>query len=378
MRLSFDVVIIGAGIAGLAAGEALASRGRGRVLLLEKEPMPATGSTGRSAGGIRQQFGDAAKVRAARFGYEAYQGFKERFGVDPCFMKHGYLLLRTGAEGALALEKEVALQNQLGLDTQLLDAGQVAGMIPELFTGDIAAASFNGTDGYLDPHAVVQGFQAGFRRAGGEIRCSERVEGLIIEKGCVKGVAVDGVKIHAGLTVAAAGPQSERFLAPAGIRLPLKTCRRQIFSTGPAKGLRTDWPLIIDIDAPFYFRPEGDGVIMSLAEVEEMAPPDEGNEIPLARDHLDELARSASHRCPLLEEVRITSGWAGLRTITPDERPVLGPVNGLEGLLVAAGFSGHGITMAPFIGEFIAREAEGCPLENDLREPFLASRFKGS
>ena len=168
----------------------------------------------------------------------------------------------------------------------------------------------------------------------------------------------------------------DALLEKAGIRLPLRTCRRQIFVTGPVEGVPNHWPLVLDLDAPFYFRPEGDGLIMSLAEVEDMPPPKEGNEIPLSRGNLPELAGRASHRCPLLSNAEILSGWAGLRTLTPDERPLLGPVLDREGLLVAAGFSGHGITLAPFTAEFLAREVTKDPFEESLRALFLASRFQ--
>jgi glycine/D-amino acid oxidase-like deaminating enzyme len=203
-----------------------------------------------------------------------------------------------------------------------------------------------------------------------------KADRLLLEQDRVLGVATREGAIHAGSVVLACGPHTGRLLAAAGIRLPLKSCRRQIFVTGPVRGVPADWPLVLDVDAPFYFRPEGDGLIMSLAEVEEMQPPESGNEIPLSRQHLSELAARASHRCPPLADAQIRSGWAGLRTLTPDERPVLGPVSGREGLYLAAGFTGHGITLAPFAAEFLAREILGRPFEAELRGAFLPSRFE--
>jgi glycine/D-amino acid oxidase-like deaminating enzyme len=138
--------------------------------------------------------------------------------------------------------------------------------------------------------------------------------------------------------------------------------------------VKSSWPLILDEEAPFYFRPEGDGVIMSLAEVEEMTPPDRGNEIPLSRRNLPDLAERATHRCSLLSEAEIRSGWAGLRTLTPDGRPLLGHHPLVKGLYIATGFSGHGITLSPFTSEYITREVLGRPFEAVRRDPFSVSR----
>jgi sarcosine oxidase subunit beta len=114
---------------------------------------------------------------------------------------------------------------------------------------------------------------------------------------------------------------------------------------------------------------------MSLAEVEEMDPPDDGNEIPLCRDNLAELARRATRRCPILDRAEVRSGWAGLRTLTPDERPVLGAVTGRDGLFVAAGFSGYGVTLSPFVGEALAAAVAGEePLCGDV-SAFAPERF---
>lgn len=372
---TYDAVVVGAGIVGAALGDHLTASGLGKVIIIEKESMAGTGSTGRSAGGIRQQFGDEAKIRAARFGFSRFESFQDGYGVDPCFRKHGYLILRTDGAGAEGLKGDVAVQRRLGLPTRYLEPAEIVGAFPLLNGEDLAGASFNATDGYLDFHAVMEGFLRAFRDRGGRTVFDLKAEGFLVERGQVLGVTHRRGTLLAGATFLAPGPQVPALLEPQGIRLPIRTCRRQIFSTGPTAAVPRDWPLVLDVDGPFYFRPEGDGVIMSLAEVEEMAPPEDGNEIPLSRRGLPELARRASHRCPVLGDAEIRSGWAGLRSITPDERPVLGPVPGLERLFVAAGFSGHGITLAPFAAEYLVRELQGDPFPDDLREPFLVSRF---
>jgi len=142
------------------------------------------------------------------------------------------------------------------------------------------------------------------------------------------------------------------------VNLPLRPCRRQIFSTGPVDGVGADWPLVLDSDR-FYFRPETGGVIMSLAEVEEWDPPADGNDVPLDRGNLPELARRATERCPILKDARVSGGWAGLRTLTPDTLPVVGAIPSRPGLFVAAGFSGHGISLSRFAAEVVSAAVTG-------------------
>jgi len=351
---TFDVIVVGAGIAGAAMAENLTDRGVRRVAVLEKESSYCTGASARSAGGVRQQFAEEAKIRAAMYSMACYERFAEIYGEDPGLKKHGYLVLATTRAGAAVLRRNMALQNRLGLTSRFLSPDEVGEVVAPLNTSDLQGATFSLEDGYLDPHALVQGYMKTFRSRGGVFEPDRRVVGFLIERGRVSGVTTTGGNYRAGAVVVAAGPFSGVLLERAGVRLPLEPCRRQIFCSGVVSGVEPHWPLVLDLDSSFYFRPETGGVIMSLAEVEPMSPPAEGNEIPLCRDHLDELARRATWRCPLLAAAEIRSGWAGLRTITPDERPLLGAVPGLEGLFVAAGFSGHGVTLAHFGGEVVS------------------------
>ena len=156
----------------------------------------------------------------------------------------------------------------------------------------------------------------------------------------------------------------------AGLDLPLAPCRRQIFATHPID-VPKDLPLVLDLDDPFYFRPEAGGVILSAAEVEETRSFD----LTLDEGGLDALVTRAIHRCPMLADATIARGWAGIRTLTPDGSAILGDAPGRPGLLLAVGMSGHGITHGPAVGLVIAErivhgEATSLPLA-----PFAADRF---
>jgi len=371
---AFDAVVVGAGIAGAAVAERLAARGLRRVAVLEKERTYCTGSSARSAGGVRQQFFEEAKIRAAMYSMAHFETFREEYGIDPVLRRNGYLVLAGDEKSAARLRESVALQNALGLDSRFLSPDTIDAVVPGLHAGGVAGAVFSPLDGYLDPHALVQGYVKAFRGRGGVLLTECAVRGFLLDGERVTGVMTAGGPVHAGAVVVAAGPFAGPLLRLAGVDLPLKPCRRQIFSTGPVDGIGADWPLVIDSDR-FYFRPETGGVIMSLAEVEEWEPPANGNDVPLSRDGLPELARRATERCPVLAEARVSGGWAGLRTLTPDAMPVLGAVPSRPGLFVAAGFSGHGITLSRYAAEVVSAAVAGETAACGGAPAFAPARF---
>ncbi|MEN8149567.1 MAG: FAD-binding oxidoreductase, partial [Planctomycetota bacterium] len=237
-------------------------------------------------------------------------------------------------------------------------------------TDDLAGAAFLGTDGYMEPHALLTGFERFARKAGVAIETGVTVNGLLRDGDAVTGVATDRGEVRAEFVVNAAGPRGGEIAAIAGLDLPLSPCRRQIFATHPID-VAPDLPLVLDLDDPFYFRPEAGGVILSAAEVEETRSFDTA----VDSGGLEELVERAVHRCPKLMDATIARGWAGLRTLTPDGSAILGDAPGVPGLLLAVGMSGHGITHGPAVGLTIAErivfgEARSLPLE-----PFRAERF---
>ena len=342
---SAPCVVVGGGIAGVALAAHLADRGMKGVALVERESGLGEGATAKSAGGIRQQFADPELVRAAQATVRMIAGFAEHTGVDPAFRPHGYLLLATEEARARKLRDEARAQQALGLAVETLDGEEVSSRFPCLSTQDVLAANFCGTDGYLAPHALLEGFRARARRGGASFHTSREAIALEVEKGRVTGVRTSTGRISAPMVAVALGSDAGPFLERVGIRLPLRPTLRRLFFTHPIPELPPTLPLVLDLDRPFYFRPEAGGVLMSLAEVEEggraeSATADEGA-LP------DRLVERAMNRCPLLGNARLLRGWSGHRTLTPDDRPIVGAAPGVAGLWLAVGFGGHGITHAP-------------------------------
>ena len=366
---STRVVIIGGGIIGLSVAHHLSLAGEHDVLLLEREPLLGSGSSAASAGGLRQQFGEEANVLFAIEGVRQVRSLFEDTGFDPEFRTYGYLLLAVTASRLALLEREVAMQNRLGLPSEILTPAEIARRFPVLAVDDLAGAAFLKTDGYCDPHAIVSGFAAAARSRGVRIEHGTEVTGLLRDGPAVRGVVTPKGTVRAEWTVNAAGPYGGTVAALAGLSLPLKPLKRQIFTTHPFD-FPQDLPLVIDMDHPFYFRPEGGGVILSAAEAEETRDFD----LTLDEAGLEALVERAVARCPALADAEISGGWAGLRTLTPDGCAILGEVPGIPGLILAVGMSGHGITHAPAVGKALAERMLG--LEETLPlDAFRVDRF---
>jgi len=196
---------------------------------------------------------------------------------------------------------------------------------------------------------VTMGYAAAARRRGVRIREQQPVTAVLCENGRVVGVDTTQGAIHAPVVVNAAGAHAGVVGGLAGVEIPIKPYRRQLFTTGPIPEFRTEPPLTIDYHRNWYFRRELDGCLFPGPTAE-----DSTFNTNVDWEHLAESVEMALVRLPLLSEVEIHRGWAGLYEITPDNNAILGPVPKLEGFYVAGGHSGHGFQHGLIAGKLMA------------------------
>jgi sarcosine oxidase subunit beta len=371
-----EVVVVGGGVMGASAAFHLAEAGVD-VLLLERGQL-ACGSTSRAAGGVRAQFSDPLNILLGARGLEAFGRFGERPGQQIDLHRNGYMFLLTRPEDVTAFEAAVALQNELGVPTRLLDAAQAAALAPGVRTDDVLAATFHPGDGYCSPESVVLGYAAGARRHGAAVRTGVEVLGLDAGPGGGATVRTTAGGVATEAVVCAAGAWSGAVGAMAGVDLPVTPLRRQILVTEPlpdavAAALPASMPMTIDAATTFYLHREGPGVLLGMSWTGEQ---------PGFREDLDDawlpdLTEAIERRAPALLEVGVATGWAGLYEVTPDHNALLGEATtGTGRFLYATGFSGHGFLQGPAVGEILRDLYLG-------REPFVdvtplsAGRFTG-
>ena len=350
------VVVAGGGIVGLASAYYLAERGRD-VVVCEKGTVGG-GSTERSAGGIRTQFSTPVNVELSVESMRVWDRFEEDFGVDIGHRKVGYLFLARTATTAETFRENVAMQQERGVPSELLDPEAARAHCPELHADRFRAATYCPTDGFADPYLALQGFATAARETGVDVRTKTPVTAIHRESGAsgrVVGVDAGGEYLEATHVVNAAGAWAGRLAALADVDLPIAPRRRQALVVDPETAIPEDVPLTIDLDTGSYFRPEREGAAIVGGHFDEHDPdqdPDDYRQsidLEWAATAIERAADCAGYFGP---DSRIRRGWAGLYAVTPDHHPIVEET--VPGLVTAAGFSGHGFQHAPATGQLVA------------------------
>ncbi len=370
MRASADVVIIGAGITGVALAYTLARRGVRDVVILERS-FPGAGATGRCGGGIRQQFTTAPNIRLAMGSVEIYEQLSQELDYDIEYVQGGYLVLAETAEEVALQRRAVALQNELGLPSRTLTPEEVPEIVPLFDASTIAGATFCPTDGHANPFRVVEGYLRAARRLGVALEKGTEVVGLEVKGGRVTRVMTNRGPISPGVVVNAAGAWSRQIAHMAGVELPNQPVRHEILVTESVQPFTE--VMVISLHTGIYFSQTAQGQILGgIGDPEERPGYEIRSSLKFLRRFLSELVR----HLPALGQLSVLRQWAGLYDVTPDAQPILGPTPGLPNFIQANGYSGHGFMIAPKVAEILADYIERGEVSEDLARLSLA-RFEG-
>jgi sarcosine oxidase subunit beta len=367
-----DVVIVGGGIEGAAAAWALTQRGVTDVVVAERNTV-GSGMTGKSSGIVRCHYGVSSLAAMASAGLEVFEKAEEIFGHDIGFRQSGYVV-GVGEQNVDALRKSLAAQRAVGVQTEEVDAAEVARLWPTADLNPFAAFAWEPRGGYGDAYQTAQAFSVSARAAGAQVRQGSEVADLILDGERVSGVRLrDGGEISASTVVVATGVWTKPFLAPYGIDIPIDVHREQIVLISPGADV-SGAPVFSDLVSLQYIRPEsGAQLLFGNSDLHELDAADPDCYTNRAADAFLELtAEKVGNRFPGLADAAISSSYAGCYDVTPDWNPVIS-ATGIDGLIVAAGFSGHGFKIAPSVGRLIAdlvidgRSADPRIPESDFR-----------
>ena len=366
MTETADVVVVGGGAMGASIAYHLAAAGAGRVVLLEREAALGTGSTGRCAGGFRIQFSSEINVRLSLASVRMIRSFTEEHGLPLDVDVDGYLFLVRDEASWPGYQAAAAMQRSLGARVEELDAAAVAELIPGLATEGVVGATFGPDDGIADPSGLTNGYATLARRAGAEFRLGTAATAIRMSSdgGRVTGVSTPDGDIDAPVVVNAAGVWARDLAATCGIDLPIEPQPRHVVTTSGFAGRPERRTLVIDTATMFYFHREGAGVLMGMPRLADAVATFET--VVDDRWIAEELLPQAIRVLPALEDAGLARSWVGLYEMTPDRHAILGPVEGLNGLYLAAGFSGHGFQHAPIVGTVIAELITGAPPTVDV------------
>ncbi len=349
-----DVVIVGAGIMGLSIAYNLARLSpQLRILVLEQSYL-CSGASGRNGGGVRAQWGSPSNIQLMQKSLELFRQFAKEHSINTWLRQGGYLFLVRNQASAEMLAKNVELQRELGLNSELVLPNALGEMVPGLSNEGVALASYNPDDCVVFPWPFVWGYARSAQQLGVQIETFTEAFALDTNAGAISGVMTNRGHIQAGTVVLACGALSPGLARTVNVDLPTHPQRHEICSSEPLKPWLT--PLVADLSNGLYFSQSTRGEI--VGGISSAAAPTDGRQTS-SWQFLARYSAALAKVFPRLGAVRILRQWAGLYDISPDHNPIVGSVDECPGLQLASGFMGHGFMMAPAVGELVAEGIAG-------------------
>lgn len=396
MSRSPDVVVVGGGVIGCAVAYYVSKRGL-KVALIDR---PKRGrATSASAGGL-WPLGESVGLGCGVIFYKALAGMgtlpdgvhgpgqlprvfldfalrsnamfpglagelREASGIDFEFERTSLLFLMYD-EGDVAFAKPLWERCPCGRDlTEWLTPEELAKAEPAVTREVRGALRFHGDD-QVNPYRLADAFRAGARNLGATILTHTEVTGLRVEAGRVVGVETAAGPVACDLVVNAAGAWAAEVGRMVGLDIPVRPVRGQIIGTETLPEVLSACLSTTDC----YLAQKGHGEVIIGSTTEEV-----GFEVGTTPEALKTLSAGAVRAVPFLKDVRVKRVWSGLRPGSPDELPILGPVEGLDGYLNACGHFRTGILTSPLTGQLVAELAVGDRPSFPV-EPFLLARFR--
>jgi D-arginine dehydrogenase len=348
---TFDVVVLGAGMAGASLAAHLSASLK--VALLEREDQPGRHATGRSTAIYSETYGNAMVRALSKASRPFFESPPAGFTGTPLIRPRGVIHVARGDQiGAL---RTFFAAPDVAAVTCWLDAAEARALSPAFREDQLAAAVHEPGAEDLDVNALHQAYLRLFRRNGGRLILEADVTGLA-PSGKGWRIETSADRFSAGVVVNAAGAWADTIAGMAGLaEIGLEPRRRTVLRFDPPSGVDISaWPVAIDVDEQFYFKPDAGLLLLTPADETPSPPCDaqpEEVDVAIAIDRLQRATR--------LEVQQVRSRWAGLRTFAPDRTPVVGYDHQAKGFFWLAGQGGYGIQTAPALSRLAAALVKG-------------------
>lgn len=365
MVASADIVIIGVGIAGVSLAARL-SKLRS-VILIEMESHPGYHATGRSAAYYAPAYGNDVvreiTVASGQFLRHPPSGFSE----VPLVNTRPTMFIATEMQA-----ESVATMLAENPSLEPLTENEIKQAVPIIDKGLITRGVMDRTGGDIDVDALMQGFLRQFRQNDGELITGEQVSGLSFKKSNWQ-ITTTNYAYAAPIVVNAAGAWADDVAQRAGLgKLGLEPKRRTVVLVDkPVDTDISDWPLVVDVDERFYFKPDAGQLLISPADETLMSPCDaqpDDYDIAVGIDRVQQVAS--------LDVRRVNHSWAGLRTFAEDQTFVSGFDARAKGFYWLAGQGGYGVQSCTAMADIATFNLTGeCDLMSARMIDALAARL---
>lgn len=349
---SFDIAIVGGGIIGLSTLFHLSNvHDQSNVILFESGQLGA-GSTSKATGGVRNTFTDDLNHQMGQYGLDFYSDFDNNVGGSVNFERDGYLYLFNSSADRESWARRNQIFSDNNVNTEFLDPEDIVDFYPIIDQTKIEGGLYAKDNAFVDPHRIVQGFSDAAREAGCQIRTKTAVTDINIENGAVESINTEDGEYRVTQVINTAGPWARKLCEQVGIELPIELMCRSAVITSPLFEPGGTQPLMIDKNRKFSFRAEKNGSIHVTDrdnDVMNIDNPEGYHSDTVGFDIYSNSLEKLETLVPKALDAEVINGWRGVRCLTPDAHPIVGPTQ-IENYWIANGFAGHGIMQAPIVG----------------------------
>ncbi|KXA88801.1 hypothetical protein AKJ57_06295 [candidate division MSBL1 archaeon SCGC-AAA259A05] len=283
---------------------------------------------------INQHRAREEMIALAKEGVKTFEELPIRLEFNPLFRQDGSINLAFTQEEFDEIRKNVRLQNSLGVKTELLEPHEIKELIPPINEEKILGGAFIPTDGIPNPYAVLFGHVNALTKMGVEIRPFTKAKKIKVKNEEAKGVTTKNSDINAPIIINAAGGFAGEIAKTAGVKIPIQPMKREVLVTEMLKPSID--PAIISAHRNFYLAQMLRGEFACGSTVTKDGDPT----LDSSLEFLRWISRTIVELIPQFAYVKIKRQWAGVIGVTPDKRPIIGGVNGVEGLYLACGLGG--------------------------------------
>jgi glycine/D-amino acid oxidase-like deaminating enzyme len=353
--MAASIVVVGGGLIGLSAAVHLRRADpQARVTVLERARV-GDAASGASAAGVRAMGRDPAERALALASLARWPDLDRELEAKTGYRRGGGLRVALDDAGWAEARATVGLQRADGVPVELVDSAAARRLAPQI-ADDCRGGVHCPIDGQADAGATVRAWASAARRLDVSLEEGVGADALVVKGARVTGIVrSDGAPLSSDTVVVAAGAWSAPLLGKIGIELPLRGRALQMLLTDPASASLT--PVVGCFGRPLSLKQLDDGAYLIGGGWPARIPDERVNRWEVLEDSVRGSLEVARAVYPPLTTRTVARSWAGIEAFTPDEIPLLGPVRGVDGLLVAAGFSGHGFALVPAVGDTLARLA---------------------
>jgi FAD-dependent oxidoreductase domain-containing protein 1 len=353
----YDVIIVGGGIMGCCTAYYLVSGDNTlNIAVIEPDPTYAQASTTLSMANVRIQFSLKENIQISQYAGEIFETFAEDMAVEGIkpgidYKREGNLFLIDNQYREAALEA-LDLQKNLGCQVEWWSIETIKQHFPLYEPIGLAGGTFGPNDGHLDPYSLLMGYKSKARALGVTFIIDKVLEITRNSRGVSGVILTENKRLDAKIVINCAGAWAAQIALTAGVNLPVRPRKRQVFVLDAAVKPGKPLPLTI-LPSGLYFRSDTGGQILLGKSTEE--DPAEFEFTWHQERFLEHLWPELVTLVPRFDRMKLVRGWAGLYAEnTFDGNAILGEWPECRGFYLANGFSGHGLQQAPAVGRYLS------------------------